>query len=124
MSDGAATLADLAIDGRQNEDIRRLLDVLDLIATERLRLHGGDEQGAVMRLLMRRLIDGDAAGLPLLRLAKETGIPRETLRRKLGPLLNKRFLVQDEAGRYRIGKAYVVASFASRQAVLAALATL
>ena len=124
MSDSAATLADLAIDGRQSEDIRRLLDVLDLIAGERLRLHGGDEQGAVMRLLMRRLIDGDVAGVPLLRLAKETGIPRETLRRKLGPLLNKRFLVQDEAGRYRVGKAYIAASFVSRQAVLAALSVL
>lgn len=124
MTDGAASLADLAIDGRQSEDIRRLLDVLDLIAAERLRLHGGDEQGAVMRLLMRRLIDGDAAGLPLLRLARETGVPRETLRRKLGPLLNKHFLVQDEAGRYRIGKAYVAASFVSRQAVLAALSAL
>lgn len=121
MVDKAALPGDLALDRREAEDLRRILDALDLIAAERLRLHGGDDQGMVMRLLVRRMIDGDASGMPLLRLARETGIPRETLRRKLGPLLNRHYLVQDENGRYCVGAAYLEAIIRSRQAVVEAL---
>ncbi|MCW0183467.1 hypothetical protein [Zavarzinia sp.] len=103
------------------EETRHLLDILDLIAAERLRLHGGDEQGAVMRLLLRQMIAGDNNGMPLLRLARLAGCPRETLRRKLGPLLNRGYLVQDEAGRYHCGAAYFADSASARQRILAAL---
>ncbi|MDD3447038.1 MAG: helix-turn-helix domain-containing protein, partial [Zavarzinia sp.] len=103
------------LDAQGVEDVRRLLDLLDVIADERQRLHGGDEQGAVMRLLARQLLDGDGAGMPLLRIARLTNIPRETLRRKIGPLLNRGYLVQDEEGRYHCGEAYFVDSAAARR---------
>lgn len=121
MENQPATLEDLDVVGSDGENLRRLIGVLDLIAAERARLHGGDEQGAVMRLLLRHLLDGDSAGMPLLRLSKLTEIPRETLRRKLGPLLNKGFLLREADGRYRLGRAYLKAGIESRKAVLAAL---
>ncbi|MFA5121851.1 hypothetical protein [Zavarzinia sp.] len=102
--------------------VRRLLDLLDLIAEERMRLHGGDEQGAVMRLLLRQLLDGDTAGMPLLRLSRLAEVPRETLRRKLGVLLNRGYLMQDGDGRYHITPAYFTASAAARKRVETALA--
>ncbi|MCF4166628.1 helix-turn-helix domain-containing protein [Zavarzinia compransoris] len=112
------------LDAQGIEDVRRLLDLLDVIAVERQRLHGGDEQGAVMRLLVRQLLDGDASGMPLLRLSRLTGIPRETLRRKIGTLLNRGYLVQDEAGRYHAGAAYFRDSVAARQRTAFAIRSL
>lgn len=106
------------------EEMRRLLNLLDIIAIERQRLHGGDEQGAVMRLLVRQLLDGDASGMPLLRLSRLTGIPRETLRRKIGILLNRGYLIQDEAGRYHAGEAYFRDSFDARQRATVAIRSL
>lgn len=103
------------------EDIRRVLDLLDVIAEERLRLHGGDEQGAVMRLLVRQLLEGDGSGMPLLRLARQTGIPRETLRRKIGPLLNRGYLRQDEEGRYHAGIAYFQDAASARERLVKTL---
>lgn len=103
------------------EDIRRVLDLLDVIAEERLRLHGGDEQGAVMRLLVRQLLEGDGSGMPLLRLARQTGIPRETLRRKIGPLLNRGYLRQDEDGRYHAGTAYFQDAASARERLVKTL---
>ncbi|PWR22902.1 helix-turn-helix domain-containing protein [Zavarzinia aquatilis] len=121
MSDGAAPSPIPGLDPASIDETRHLLDLLDLIAAERQRLHGGDEQGAVVRLLLRQMIGGDDRGMPLLRLAKLTGCPRETLRRKLGPLLNRGYLVQDEAGRYRCGAAYFTDSASARQRILDAL---
>lgn len=103
------------------EDIRRVLDLLDVIAEERLRLHGGDEQGAVMRLLVRQLLEGDGSGMPLLRLARQTGIPRETLRRKIGPLLNRGYLRQDADGRYHAGIAYFQDAASARERLVKTL---
>jgi len=121
VSDGAAPAAIPGLDDAGIEETRHLLDLLDLIAAERLRLHGGDEQGAVMRLLLRQMIGGDDSGMPLLRLARLAGRPRETLRRKLGPLLNRGYLVQDTAGRYHCGAAYFADSASARQRILDAL---
>ncbi|PWR23432.1 helix-turn-helix domain-containing protein [Zavarzinia compransoris] len=106
------------------EGIRRLLDLLDVIAEERHRLHGGDEQGAVMRLLTRQLLAGDTGGMPLLRLSRQTGIPRETLRRKIGPLLNRGYLRQDEAGRYHCGAPYFTDAAAARERLVKTLQSL
>lgn len=107
-----------SLDAGALEELRRLLDVLDTIAAERLSLHGGDEQGAVMRHLLRQLLAGDHEGLPLFRLARLTGFPRETLRRKIGLLLNRGYVVQDEAGRYHCAPAYVADSNAARRRVI------
>lgn len=121
MSDDPAPPPLPGLDAAGIEETRSLLDILDLIAAERLRLHGGDEQGAVMRLLLRQMIGGDSGGMPLLRLARLAGCPRETLRRKLGPLLNRGYLAQGEDGRYHIGAAYFADSADARRRILTAL---
>lgn len=83
------------------ERLERFLAFLDRLYERRTALHRGDEQAAVMRVLTRAcLIDGEP-GVSLHALSKQTGVPRETLRRKIGTLINRAYVEQDEEKRYR-----------------------
>lgn len=90
--------------------LERYLAFLDRLYETRMRLHVGDAQAAVMRILTRACTIEGEPGVSLHALARQTGIPRETLRRKIGTLINKRFVEQDAEKRFRPTEAYRLAS--------------